>query len=170
MTKNEQTEIRTVLLGRTLLLEDGRIASRTGDDFRMFNGVADGAGAVHFLGLSRRFRQLESDFDEARTLELARGRMAGLGRGLYLRTRPEAAACLIRYVLTKPVALVFCYDGGAPVLSAWTGRGPTAPIALGRAVKAFCRGLPPGLRPAGEAVPPGQGPGSAGDHKEEPHS
>ena len=146
MTKDERRELRVILLGQTLLLDDGRLSSQTRDEFLLPNGVGDGAGAVRILGLAHREIQLESDFDEEQTLALARRKMLDLGRALYLRTQPEAAACLIRHVVLRPVVLTVRYVDGAPVLTAWTGRSLSGIFALRRALNAFIRELPEGLR------------------------
>ena len=146
MTKDERRELRVILLGQTLLLDDGRLSSQTRDDYLLPNGIGDGAGAVRILGMAHRERQLESDFDEEQTLALARRRMLDLGRALYLRTQPDAAACLIRHLLLRPVVLSVRYVDGVPVLTAWTGRSLSGIFALRRALNAFTRDLPEGLR------------------------
>ena len=79
--------------------------------------------------------------------------MRQIGRGLSLREQPEAAACLIRYVLTRPAVLTFRYTDGIPVLTAWTGRGLLGWISLRRALAAFARHAPKTLKVSDRELP-----------------
>ena len=74
--------------------------------------------------------------------------MRKLGRILYLREQPETAACLLRYVMTRPAVLTFRYEEDQPMLTAWTGRGLFGWVSRIRAIRAFERGLSEELRPA----------------------
>ena len=83
--------------------------------------------------------------------------MFEIGRGLILREQPEAAACLIRYILTRPVVLAFRYIDNVPVLTARTGRGLTGWISIRRAIKAFNEELPEGVKASDKAAPKNSG-------------
>ena len=141
MTK-EQREIRNVLLGKTVPGEDGRLTVMAQGEFRIPLGVGDGADAVRLFGMTRRVTAYESKWKEKKTLAAAAESMRNIGRGLSLREQPKAAACLIRYVFGRPAVLVFRYQEGIPVLTAWAGRGLAGWLSLRRAVSDFERGLP----------------------------
>ena len=153
MTREARQEIRRVLLGRTLIAEDGRLVAMEKGQLRVPLGVTDGAGAVRFLGIRKRACRLDVKLPKARALEQAFSHMQDLGRGLYLPQQPEAAACLIRYVLTRPAVLIFSYQDEVPVLTAWAGRGLTGWISNRRALHAFTKNLPKGMSVSERPVP-----------------
>lgn len=154
MTKEARQEIRRVLMGRTAPTQDGRLAALEKGQHRMPVGITDGAGAACFFGICKKARRLKASCAEPKAKLLAAQIMRDVGRELYLPRQPEAAACLIRYVLTRPAVLVFDYQDGVPVLTAWTGRGLTGWISLRRALRAFLKRLPKQLSLSGEPVPP----------------
>ena len=143
MKDAKRVEIKRVLMGRAILADDGRlIAVPAGTFMKTPIGIGDGAGAVRFLGVSRRIRRYETKDGKARVNDTVTKAMQNIGRGLILNEQPEATACLIRYILTRPAVLVFTWEDGTPTLTAWTGRGLTGWISLRRAIKAFEKGLP----------------------------
>ena len=146
-------EIRQVLLGKTKILNDGRLSTLEDGDYMMPRGIADGAGAVRFFGVARRARVLEGKLSEWNMKEAVRSAMRNIGRGLALQEDPEAVACLLRYVLTKPAVLCFYYQGESPVLAAYSGRGFTGWISRLRAVAAFKKQLPDSIAIT-DVVPP----------------
>ena len=141
ITKAQKKEIRDALLGRTVLADNGRITTLE-PGFHLSAGVADGAGAVRLFGIASRSYTFTTKLSQANALRAAEGAMAEIGRGLILRLQPEAAACLIRPLLMKPLVLTFRFDDGVPILTAWTGRRLTAGLAIRRAVSAFADELP----------------------------
>ena len=143
MKDPKRAEIRRVLMGRAVLAEDGRLAAVPAGTFMKTPiGVGDGAVSVLLFGVRRRVRRYETKDGKARVAAAARKAMQNIGRGLILNEQREATACLIRYVLTRPVALVFTWEDGTPTLTAGAGRGLTGWISLRRAITAFERGLP----------------------------
>ena len=153
MTKEAKQEIRRVLLGRTMPTEDGKLVALEKGQYRMPIGISDGAGAVRFLGICRKAKRLKVSCAEPKAKSLALKIMQDVGRELSLPQQPAAVACLIRYVLTRPVVLVFDYQDGVPVLTAWTGRGLTGWISLRRALRAFLKRLPKQFSVSEEPVP-----------------
>lgn len=151
--KREKKEIRDILLGKTVLDEDGALTTLEPGMFRVPQGIMDGAGGVFFLGIARRARCYSSTYSEKDTLALAVSCMLDLGRLVRLRLQPETAACRIRYVLTRPAVLTFRYVDGLPVLTAWTGRGLMAWLTLRRAIRSFERLLPEGIQPTSGKAP-----------------
>ena len=113
-------EIRQALLGRTQPCPDGRLEVLKKGETRMPLGITDGAGAVRFLGICKKARRLKAACPEQKARLLAAQIMQDVGRELSLSEQPEAAACLIRYVLTRPAVLVFDDQDGVPVVTAVT--------------------------------------------------
>lgn len=146
--KKEKREIRSILLGKTLVSEDGRLTAKDPGTLLMPQGVVDGAGAVRFFGIRGTESAFETGLEEAAVLEAAEQGMRNIGRAVSLREQPEAAACLIRYALTGPAVLVFRCAEGQPLLTVWTARGLMGSITRRRAVGAFERTMPEDFRPA----------------------
>ena len=143
MKDPKKAEIKRVLMGKAVLAEDGRlVAVPAGVWMPTPIGIGDGAGAVRVLGVSGRVRTYATKNGRERVMAIAKKSMQNVGRGLALNEQPEAVACLIRYVLTRPAVLVFTYVDGVPTLTAWAGRGLTGRLALRRAIRAFEVGLP----------------------------
>ena len=148
-----EKEIRSILLGRTLMLEDGRLAVPQKGDFYLSGGVTDGAEAVRFLGMAKKsqvFETVRKEFDVRVTIQKM---LQNMGRGVVLYEQPEARSCLIRYVLTKPVLLTFDYVEGVPVLTAWAPRTITGLISIRRALRKFNKDLPDGIAVTGKEAP-----------------
>ena len=145
----KKAEVRRVLLGDVERGPDGRLRPIPADgEFRIPVGIADGAFSARFFGVSRRVRIYETNETKSRVMDAAKNAMADIGRGLALDEQPDAAACLIRYILTRPAVLTFDYDeNGVPTLTAWTGRWLTSWISLWRATRAFERRLPDSIKP-----------------------
>ena len=120
---------------------------------RMPIGVMDGAGATCFFGICKKARRLKVSCGTEQARRIAFGVMQDVGRLLYLPQQPEAAACLIRYILTRPAVLIFDYQDNIPVVTAWTGRGLTGWISLRRALRAFLKRLPKQLTVSEEPAP-----------------
>ena len=152
MTKEEKREIRQVLLGRTIMAEDGRITALE-QGLHLSAGVSDGAGAVRFFGIASKSCCFDTSLDEQQTMNAAAKAMFEIGRGVILRTQPQAAACLIRYLIGKPVVLAFRYMDGVPILTIWSGRSIMGWISRRRAINVFVSELPEGVRPSLASVP-----------------
>ena len=144
--RKDKKEIRNLLLGKAVVDEEGRLVTPEAGTFRVPNGIADGAGAVRFLGVSGKTQCYESDLGEEELMARAVECMRSIGRGVHLRQHPDAAACLIRYVLTRPVLLVFRLAEGRGVLTAWTGRGIMSWASRMRSIRAFERTMGDAIR------------------------
>ena len=143
-------EIKDALLGKTMIAEDGRLCVMGEGDFRIPIGVGEGAASIRVLGVSRSSWSLETQYPPQKVLEIAAQCMHNIGRGLILREQPDAIACFIRSVLVRPVVMTFAYEEGAPVLSIYTGRSATSPLAVRRAYRSFTDQLPESIAPAGK--------------------
>ncbi len=151
--RKDKKEIRDLLLGKAVLDEDGKLVTPGSGIFRMPQGITNGAGAVRFLGISGKKRCYETDLSEEELMEEAGACMQSIGRGVRLRQQPDAAACLIRYVLTMPVLLTFRWVEGRGLLTAWAGRGLTGRISRWRAIRAFEGPMAEMLRLSSEEPP-----------------
>lgn len=150
---DEKKEIRTILLGKTVPDGNGKLTSAARGELRLPIGVGDGAGAVRFFGVMRRSVRYETELGEEKALAAAEAAMRDIGRGLSLREQPDAAACLIRYVITRPAMLTFRFVEDVPVLTAWTGRGLTGWLSVRRALTAFAQAAPETLHPSAQEPP-----------------
>ena len=146
--KNEKREIRSLIMGKTLLTDEGMLQAKDPGMILVSQGVVDGAGAVCFLGIKEIRFLYETDLEERALLENARKAMRKMGRAVSLREQPEVPACLIRYVLTGPAVLIFRDRQGKLELTAWSARGLMGFLARRRAVSAFERALGESIRPA----------------------
>lgn len=151
--RKEKKELRDLLLGKAVLDEDGKLVTPGSGVFRVPQGITNGAGAVRFLGISGKKRLYETTLGEEALMEEARACMSSIGRGVRLRQQPDAAACLIRYVLTVPVLLTFQYVDDRGLLTAWSGRSATGRISRWRAIHAFEGPMADYLRLSMEALP-----------------
>ncbi len=145
--------IRQVLLGRTKLLEDGTFSTLSEGDFMMPRGVVDGATAVRILGVARKAKILKSDLPDWKLKEAVGKTMQNIGRGVTLQEEPEARACLLRFLLSRPAVLCFSYMEDQPVIAAYTGRGLTGFVSLLRAFSRFRKELPDSIRFSEETAP-----------------
>ena len=154
--KKDQKEIRDLLLGKAVLDDDGKLVTPESGTFRLPLGIVDGASTVRFLGIRENKRFYKSELSEKDLMAEAEKTMRDIGRGVHLRQQPDAVACLIRYVLTRPVILVFRIEDGCGILSAWAGRSLTGRISRLRAIHAFEKPLADILRitEVGPAAPP----------------
>lgn len=152
-TKREKKEIRNLLLGKVVIGDDARLTTPEAGVFRVPQGITDGAGNVRLLGIKSKRRCYDTELDPEAMMAAAEQCMWNLGRSVHLREQENTAACLIRNRLTRPVVLTFRYVEEKPVLTAWTGRGLTAWIALRSAIRGFERILAKDIRPSAEEPP-----------------
>ena len=146
-------EIKKILLGRTKLLEDGRLSTLGEGDFMIPRGVVDGATGVRILGVARRAKILQSDLPDRKLEDAVRKAMQNIGRGLVLQAEPDAIACLLRYIFSRPAVLCFSWQDGLPVIGAYTGRGLTGIISIARAFHSFRKELPESVSFSEEKAP-----------------
>ena len=151
--RKDKKEIRNLLLGKMVLDEDGKLVTPAAGTFRVPQGVVDGAGSVRLFGITGKARRYETELREEDMLEAAAEAMRDMGRALRLREQPDAVACLIRYVMTRPAVLVFRYMEGSPVLTVWTGRGITGWLSRLRAFRSFEQLLSEDIRRSAEEAP-----------------
>lgn len=148
MKDPKRAEIKRVLMGRVVMAEDGKLVPiPKGEFLESPVGIGDGALGTFVFGVGSCTREYAGQMKRNHILSAARKAMENVGRGLTLREQPEGVACLRRFVLTRPVVLVFTMEEGIPTLTAWTGRGVTGWISRRRAIRIFERSLPEGISP-----------------------
>lgn len=148
MASEMKKELKRALLGRTVVTEDGKLAVMAEGDYRIPLGVSDGALSVSIFGIGFKSMYIASSLTPASTMKAAREAMRHVGRELLLYEMPEAAACIRRYRLTRPVVLTFSYSEDTPILTAWAGRAPLSFISRRIAIKTFLKHLPKSITPA----------------------
>ena len=151
--RKDKKEIRDLLLGRTVMDEEGCLVVPDAGTIRVSSGILDGTGAARFLGVSGKSRGYESDLEGEELMTLAGECMRNIGRAVHLRRHPEAEACLLRYLLTRPALLVFRLVEGRGILTVWTGRGIMSWVSRLRAVRAFERHMSEAIRLSPEPPP-----------------
>ena len=135
-------------MGKTYMLEDGRLAVMAEGDYRIPLGVSDGAGSVLLLGIGRKAVYMKAAGKQGSAMKAAREAMLHVGRELILSEQPETVACIRRYRVTRPVLLTFLYSEDVPILTAWTGRGLLSFISRRLAIRSFLKHCPKGLAAA----------------------
>lgn len=148
---NQTREIRQILLGRTMWTQDGCLeALQKGQRIR-FQGMGNGWGAVHFLGIARRERtyQLPANTPAKLAAEL----LNRMGRPVRLAEQPKVSACLCRYLMSAPVLLTAEREGNQLRLSAFTAKGALSALICLRALNTFEKGLPETVKPVEQKEP-----------------
>ena len=151
--RKERKEIRDILLGRTLLTDDGRLTAPDPGMLIVPQGVVNGAGPVRFLGVKGTRRYYSSQRGQEELMAAAERAMMNIGRAVYLREQPDTVACLLRYLMTRPAVLTFRFEDDIPVLTVWMGRGLMGWITRFRAFSAFERELSEEILPAAAPAP-----------------
>lgn len=155
---NQTWEIRQLLLGRTVWTKDGCLTALPKGQRMRFQGMGNGWGAVHFLGITYRERgyQLAANAPAKLPAEL----LYRMGRPVRLEERPKASACLCRYLMSAPVLLTAEREGNLLRVSAFTAKGALSALTCLRALNTFEKGLP-------ETVTPLEGAGTGKRRKKE---
>ena len=94
---NQTREIRQILLGRTMWTQDGCLEALQKGQRMRFQGMGNGWGALHFLGIARRERtyQLPANTPAKLPAEL----LNRMGRPVRLAEQPKVSACLCRHLM-----------------------------------------------------------------------
>ncbi|MBO6159468.1 MAG: hypothetical protein J6P72_09480 [Firmicutes bacterium] len=142
---DKKREIRDILLGKVVMLPDGRLTSMGPDDLGVPAGVSDGAFSLRLFGVTRMGRYVESEFDPWTTRQKIHTALEQMGRIVFLREQPDAEAVLLRYVLTRTTILTFSYEEDGILVAAWTGRSFSTILSLTRAINSFEKHLPEGI-------------------------
>ena len=100
---NQTMEIRQILLGRTVWTQDGCLEALQKGQRMRFQGMGNGWGALHFLGIASRERsyQLPAKAPGNWSEEL----LNPMGRPVRWSEQPKVSACLFRHHMSAAVLL-----------------------------------------------------------------
>lgn len=119
----DNKEIRDILLGRIVQLDEEHWAVAPAGTKFHFYGVKDGAGDVRLFGVTHRSNYYEAEEMESpiafAAVETA---LHSMGRPMQLASKPKAKACLYAPNWIAPVLLTLAQDGDGLLLTAYTGR------------------------------------------------
>ena len=114
-------EIRQMLLGN--LVTDGKYLTVSPNRLEGLRyGVNDGADTVILRGVMRHTRYYKSGLSKGKIKESAHNAMMDIGRKVILQSNPEAETIICRYMLTKPIVLLFEIDDIGIKVQTFTAR------------------------------------------------
>ena len=130
-------EARKVLLNQIELDSDGHFI--TTEQLRIpLWGAADGENRTRFLGVSRAAYFYTSKLDHTKAVFRAGKAMGNIGRGINLRCRRDAVACLVKTYIFYPVVLIFYENEDDQLtLAGYTPRTFSAAFALRLSIRKF---------------------------------
>ncbi len=139
-------EIKQILLGSYLTLEDGSLVSG-GDSYMSPLGVSEGAGSIMFFGISDRSAVYTTSMKNSKQVMFAVFKaMKNIGRAVTLETAPNAVACYIKSLVYRPVVLVFdkASEGAEErfELRGYCARSPMSFVAIRHAMGKLAKELP----------------------------
>lgn len=119
----DKKEIRDILLGRVVRLDENLWAAAPADARIHFFGITDGAGDVRLFGVSHlthcyQAAEMKTDMD----LGEVKTALNSMGRPMRLVSAPEGTACLYAPGWIAPVLLTLERVENTFKLSAYTGR------------------------------------------------
>jgi hypothetical protein len=116
-------EIRDILLGRIVRLEDKLWAAAPAGTKVPFYGARDGAVDVRLFGVTYRSDCCQTEgMEPSIAFAAAETALNSMGRPVQLRSMPERKACLYTPYWIAPVLLTLEQDGNSMWLTAYTGR------------------------------------------------
>lgn len=119
----DKKEIRDILLGRIVRLDEELWGAAPAGARFHFHGVRDGAGDVRLFGVTRRsHRYRTAEMEKADAFAAAETALNSMGRPMQLKSAPEERACLYAPNWIAPVLLTLAQDGDGLVLTAYTGK------------------------------------------------
>ena len=142
---NQTREIRQILLGRTVWTQDGCLEALQKGQRMRFQGMGNGWGALHFLGIASRERsyQLPANAPGKLSEEL----LYRMGRPVRLMEQPKVSACLCRHLMSAPVLLTGEQKGSILRVSVLTAKGVLSALTCLRTLNTFEKGLPETVKP-----------------------
>ena len=144
-------EIRQMLLGnlepkgKYLAVSENRLTS-------IHHGVSDGADTVFLLGVRRHARYYVSSLSKGKIKESAHKALMDIGRKVLLQSNPEAETVICRYMVTKPIVVLFEIDDIGIKVETYTARGISGLISETWIRWRFMRKMPDELKPVNKEV------------------
>lgn len=119
----DNKEIRDILLGRIVRLDENLWGAAPAGTRFHFYGVRDGAGDVRLFGVTHRSHCYQTgETEPAIAFAAAETVLNSMGRPMRLASVPDGKACLYAPNWIAPVVLTLARDGNGLLLTAYTGR------------------------------------------------
>ena len=155
--KERRHEVRKILLNNLVLRDDKRLAAGGNARVTLW-GAGEGTAETVLMGVTHKAYPFETTYSNNRqAVHQVSEAMKDIGRGLYLETAADAAACLVKNFFFRPVVLIFeeareeeasGETGSAKkaeaglVLNAYCGRALNARLSIRHALSALEKALP----------------------------
>lgn len=134
-------EVRQMLLGN-LVPKDKYLEVSQSKLTGIQWGVADGADSVFLLGVSRHTRYYKSTLKDNRIRDLGHKALMEIGRKVYLRSNPNAETAICRYLVTRPIVVLFEVDEIGIKVETYTARGIPGLISEWYIRRKFMKNMP----------------------------
>jgi molecular chaperone DnaK (HSP70) len=115
-------EIRQMLLGN-LVPKDKYLEVSENKLVGIQYGVADGADNIILLGIMRHTKYFKSELKANRIRDIGHKALMEIGRKVYLKSNPNAETAICRYLVTRPIVVLFEVDDFGIKVETYTARG-----------------------------------------------
>ena len=137
-------EIRQMLLGN-LVPKDKYLEVSQSKLTGIQWGVADGADSIFILGVSRHTKYYKSSLKDNRVRDLGHKALMEIGRKVYLKSNPNAETAICRYLVTRPIVVLFEIDDIGIKVETYTSRGIPGLISEWYIRRKFMKNMPDDL-------------------------
>ena len=135
-------EIRQMLLGN-LVPKDKYLEVSQSKLTGIQWGVADGADSIFILGVSRHTKYYK--LKDNRVRDLGHKALMEIGRKVYLKSNPNAETAICRYLVTRPIVVLFEIDDIGIKVETYTSRGIPGLISEWYIRRKFMKNMPDDL-------------------------
>lgn len=137
-------EIRQMLLGN--LETRGKYLAVSANKFTGVRyGMTDGADRILLLGVMRHTKYFTSELNNHKIKDAAHKSMMDIGRKVILDSNPNAEVVICRYMITKPIVLLFEIDDIGIKVETYTARGIGGLLSEAWIRLKFMHGMPDNL-------------------------
>lgn len=141
-------EIRQMLLGN--LVPKGKYLEVSENKLVGIQyGVADGADNILLFGVMKHTKYYKSTMKDNRIREIGHKALMEVGRKVYLKSNPDAETAICRYLVTRPIVVLFEVDDIGIKVETYTARGIPGLISEWWIRRKFMKHMPEDL----EAIP-----------------
>lgn len=134
-------EVRQMLLGN-LVPKDKYLEVSQSKLTGIQWGVADGADSIFILGVSRHTKYYKSSLKDNRVRDLGHKALMEIGRKVYLKSNPNAETAICRYLVTRPIVVLFEIDDIGIKVETYTSRGIPGLISEWYIRRKFMKNMP----------------------------
>ena len=139
-------EIRQMLLGN--LETRGKYLAVSANKLKAVqNGFTDGADRIFLFGVMRHTKYYTSELNDHKIKEAAHKSLMDIGRKVLLDSNPNAEVVICRYMITKPIVLLFEVDDIGIKVQSYTARGIGGLLSELWIRFKFMRGMPDNMKP-----------------------